>query len=1541
MKTKNILFRSLYSLVLVFVLVVVSACGTTPATQSSLKFADPSYELFVGQTKTVNLTVSSDVNLADVVLTASDPEVLEVSGLNITALKKGYSTLTATHAGLNLSAVVNVSVKINEGFLFKESTYELNKGDSIYIEMTLENGIALEDVSFASSDKAIAKVSGTRLIAVKPGEVTITATYGEYIAVAKVIVTLSAEELANVEAAKKFDEAVDALLSEGLEPSAHIAKAKELLAQLATLESQALILVEKEELLKASIVDATISALPEVIKHSDEKIVKAARELYRTSDYDVRNLVTKLSVLEAKEAELAAALAQYEVDKADASEMDALILSLPTVPVYTDVLTILEVSAKYDAMNEQAKGLVKKASTLNSILKKVATLQSTVQNIKENIRDFEAVVKLLPETISADAQAEVVKSALDAYLKLDETAKVHLSAEAYAKLEKAIMAANEYYGNSAHTLSELENELESIVNATPLQILFDFEFAQTALENATSSWEYAAGQDSSIHDLATGQHNKLMLNPAKRNVVFTLTSGLVTLTKELSIDFGVLVNNQKGLFYNNDARTLSSDEAGTSTTLGWSGYTLSYGLYNMFILAGNVFEIESVEELSQVTIANPLYATVVVNDANEKLTINFADAKDKLGQSFFGNSAVVIRDGAVVAVHKQAGKITLLPGEVLYSTRDLDASSITNNFLAPASSIKAGTKVSVVNWNEYTNPFEVEQEANYLVVDKSNPSSYQTIASAISAAQDGDTIYVAAGDYSNEVFTISKAITLVTDNANISSLAYRKASVKVGSVTISGNGAKVFGFDFTEIVIVRASNVELSNNVLTGINATGSNLVVTGNTFIQDIALQSSQIDGLVFTNNTVTAVSRAIVVTKLLGIVEITDNIFKDVYSNAIEIYEADTEELFINRNEFVNVTDTAILVRNYAPTQLVTNINVLYNTFGLVGTGIKLEANLSDAIKNQYTSLAISYNDFNDVEAEINLNNKGLSSNVDIYHNISDGSFSIIHNGYEVVQELQETLVATPLYNEVVKENLIYPLYAYVDGTVHADLYAISELPISFYPARSNVTELYFVSSNEAVLRFTEDGMMEGLKKGVVQVEAYFKHNDKLAVKFDVEVDVAKRVEVRYEDYSWVQTSYDIMLNASLEGTDETKEIIWTSSDENVATVDNGRVTGISEGVAYITATAKGTELSMTVGVTVLDEIDEVTKYVLEQSNANIYIQNAIHVTGYQFTYKHDIYSSVSKLYLYDNPIIEAMVDLSQSNRPGTKKTSVEYVTVHDTASSAETANGLAHARYVQEGGGGTSWHYTAANDGIYHHIPDDEVAYHAGDGTGVAFGLLKTNVKVLPTTDIKITIDQVTGNFLINGNDTGLVAPKDNGQIVPNSRINDCGIRYEVGEDGYYYLGKTWYSSTYERVSNYGGNNNSIGIETCVNIGSDLYMTWQKTANLVGKLLIENNLDLTRVKPHHFFSGKNCPQTMRDNKLYYEHFLYLVEAEYNFMKDFSGYKVLGKSNSLEYVLDNGRVKVQPLYSTSVSYDITISNGEYTNTITLFSVIPGQYNN
>ena len=80
---------------------------------------------------------------------------------------------------------------------------------------------------------------------------------------------------------------------------------------------------------------------------------------------------------------------------------------------------------------------------------------------------------------------------------------------------------------------------------------------------------------------------------------------------------------------------------------------------------------------------------------------------------------------------------------------------------------------------------------------------------------------------------------------------------------------------------------------------------------------------------------------------------------------------------------------------------------------------------------------------------------------------------------------------------------------------------------------------------------------------------------------------------------------------------------------------------------------------------------------------------------------------------------------NRPGTIKESTQYVVVHDTASSAPTANEYAHARYVTNGGGGTSWHYSVGDNASIHQIPDNEVAYHAGDGLAVRFELLKTGV------------------------------------------------------------------------------------------------------------------------------------------------------------------------------------------------------------------------
>lgn len=66
----------------------------------------------------------------------------------------------------------------------------------------------------------------------------------------------------------------------------------------------------------------------------------------------------------------------------------------------------------------------------------------------------------------------------------------------------------------------------------------------------------------------------------------------------------------------------------------------------------------------------------------------------------------------------------------------------------------------------------------------------------------------------------------------------------------------------------------------------------------------------------------------------------------------------------------------------------------------------------------------------------------------------------------------------------------------------------------------------------------------------------------------------------------------------------------------------------------------------------------------------------------------------------------------RPGIRR-KIRYVVIHETANHREGANAKAHSLYLQDGGdGSTSWHYTVDDHEIYHHVPDSEVAWHAGD-------------------------------------------------------------------------------------------------------------------------------------------------------------------------------------------------------------------------------------
>ena len=140
------------------------------------------------------------------------------------------------------------------------------------------------------------------------------------------------------------------------------------------------------------------------------------------------------------------------------------------------------------------------------------------------------------------------------------------------------------------------------------------------------------------------------------------------------------------------------------------------------------------------------------------------------------------------------------------------------------------------------------------------------------------------------------------------------------------------------------------------------------------------------------------------------------------------------------------------------------------------------------------------------------------------------------------------------------------------------------------------------------------------------------------------------------------------------------------------------------------------------------------------------------------------------------------------------IKYITIHETDNKSPTADAEAHNEYIHDYGRNhkLSWHYTVDENEIYHHIPDDETAFNAGD----------------------------------------------------NIRKN-------------------------------GGNRNGIGIELCVNKGSDFDKTMKNASILTAYLLDKYNLTIDDVKKHQDFSGKICPKTIINENLW-DKFKQMTEQE-----------------------------------------------------------------
>ena len=526
-------------------------------------------------------------------------------------------------------------------------------------------------------------------------------------------------------------------------------------------------------------------------------------------------------------------------------------------------------------------------------------------------------------------------------------------------------------------------------------------------------------------------------------------------------------------------------------------------------------------------------------------------------------------------------------------------------------------------------------------------------------------------------------------------------------------------------------------------------------------------------------------------------------------------------------------------------------------------------------------------------------------------------------------------------------------VSGIV-SELYKgeVMDVSLKVVPLDAFFKKVYITSSNDDILKVDASGKVLAVNTGQAKLTVT-DYMNKVTKTYEVIVYPESQVDIIFPNHfnGFLEVNEEIKILGKFYGKEDTNyKISYNSSNKDVIEVDSsGVLRAIKEGSSVITVKATSTKDEYSISYTISvkknteDRLDEVLELIANYNFSKVQTINFSLFDDGEMKYYKSTYGSVN-YYLFDEFNVirtyEAQAEANTSCRK-TRRTvdTIEFVTVHDTATLIGTVEGTAD--YLSSGV--TSIHYTVGDYKTLSVVPEKYIAYHAGDGTSMSFRWQATGVMAKDSNAPTITVEKVDGKwfFAINGEVTKVTPSLSNGEKTitdPKNALTSLGPTWTI-KDNEYYIGTTHacFSSVISGVIGaYGGNANSIGIEMNVNSSGDMFDTLQRTAKLVADILIRNNLDLTRVKQHNTWTGKNCPQVLLTGN-YWSEFMKMVEVEYILMKDYSDVLISFKSNNPNIIDATGRVINPPKTSTTVSYDVTVTLGEASKTITLYTIIPG----
>ena len=163
-------------------------------------------------------------------------------------------------------------------------------------------------------------------------------------------------------------------------------------------------------------------------------------------------------------------------------------------------------------------------------------------------------------------------------------------------------------------------------------------------------------------------------------------------------------------------------------------------------------------------------------------------------------------------------------------------------------------------------------------------------------------------------------------------------------------------------------------------------------------------------------------------------------------------------------------------------------------------------------------------------------------------------------------------------------------------------SQILTTIEPENATERELVWTSSNPNVATVDNSGKITGVNVGTATITVKTK-DGKVVATCEVTVEPIKVDKIILDtDKITLKLKDTKQLTATIEPDDATdKELIWTTSDPSIATVDsNGKVTGIKEGKATITVKTKDGKVVATCEVTV--EPIQASKIILDNNTMTL---------------------------------------------------------------------------------------------------------------------------------------------------------------------------------------------------------------------------------------------------------------------------------------------------------------------------------------------------